>query len=272
MTVEETNRSTVEIWTPSSELSERVVKLRKHFYSFNERTITNEPYSFTTGTEWDEVYAYHDWANEPAIYQFFPSIDATLKAMAVRVELPGDYWEKTLEMRRAIFFHEVMTRYMPVRIIDGELIVGFNFNTALSRSLNKSETKQRNKEMDKWFEEATHLNNLGIGTAASVPGHVIPNYERVLQIGFKGLVQEYQDLQVEDLSTDHKEFIDALILSCETARDFACRYSNKASVLANKEQDPSRRQELEEIARICERMPWEPPETFWEALQSLWFT
>ncbi|TFG10852.1 hypothetical protein EU538_00680, partial [Candidatus Thorarchaeota archaeon] len=87
-----------------------------------------------------------------------------------------------------------------------------------------------------------------------------------------GLVQEYQDLQVEDLSTDHKEFIDALILSCETARDFAYRYSNKASVLANKEQDPSRRQELEEIARICERMPWEPPETFWEALQSLWFT
>jgi hypothetical protein len=86
MTVEETNRSTVEIWTPSTELSERVVKLRKHFYSFNERTITNEPYSFTTGTEWDEVYAYHDRATgkgrmPPAVLDRFNMV-AAVKILA----------------------------------------------------------------------------------------------------------------------------------------------------------------------------------------------
>ncbi|TFF91671.1 hypothetical protein EU545_03255, partial [Candidatus Thorarchaeota archaeon] len=272
MTVQEGRPSEVEIWAPSTKLPKRVLELREHFYSFHDRELTNEPYSFTTGTEWDEVYAYHDWANEPAIYQFFPSIDATLKAMAVEVKLPAGFWDTTLEMRRAIFFHEVMTKYIPVTIIDGELIVGFNFNTSLSRSLNKSETKKRNKEMKEWFGQASHLNNTGIGTAAAVPGHIIPNYEKVLQIGFKGLVQEYQELQDDSLPPDHKEFIDALILSCKTARNFAYRYSQEARKLADKETNPERREELEEIARICRRVPWEPPETFWEALQALWFT
>ncbi len=272
MTVEERPQERVEIWSPSTSLSDRVTRLRDHFYSFHERELTNEPYSFTTGSEWDEVYSYHDWANEPAIYPFFPSIDATLKAMAVEVELPKDFWKKTLEMRRAVFFHEVMIRYMPVSIIDGELIVGFNFNTALSRCLNKTEIKQRNKEMARWFKEASRLNNVGVGTAASVPGHVIPNYEKVLAKGFKGLVQEYEELKDTSLSDEHREFIDALILSCKTARDLAQRYSRKASDLASDEQNPERRRELEEIAQICRNVPWEPPETFWQALQSLWFT
>jgi formate C-acetyltransferase len=266
------NQQEVELWSASDELSERVKALRKHFYSFHEREETNEPYSFTTGTEWDEVYTYHDWANEPAIYQFMPSIDQTLKAMAVHVELPEDFWEHSLPHRRAVFFHEVMTHYMPIEILDGELIAGFNFNTALSRSLNESETKQRNKETEEWFEKAKRLNNLGVGTASSAPGHVIPNYAKVLRIGMKGLVHEFEEILASDISDDHRAFVDALILSCKTARDFNLRYAKLAEDLAGKTDDAKRRRELEEIARICRKVPWEPADTFWEALQSLWTT
>ncbi len=270
MTVDENSRSSVKIWSASEGLSNRVKYLREHFYSFHERAETNEPYAFTTGKEWDELYSYHDWANEPAIYQFFPSIDQTLKAIAVEVDLPEDYWEYGLKKRKAIFFHEVMTKYMPVIIVDGELIVGFNFNTALSKSLNKQETKKRNKLMESWFKEATRLNQLGVGTASSVPGHIIPNYAKVLQIGLKGIVKEFEMLLKSEVSIEHREFIDALILSCETARDYNLRYASKAEELAEKETDSQRRNELLEIARICKKVPWEPPDTFWEALQSLW--
>lgn len=266
------NQHEVEIWSASNELSERVKALRNHFYSFYEREVTNEPYSFTTGTEWDEVYTYHDWANEPAIYQFMPSIDQTLKAMAVSVELPEDFWEHSLPHRRAVFFHEVMTHYMPVEIIDGELIVGFNFNTALSRSLNENETKERNKETDKWFEKAKRLNNLGVGTASSAPGHIIPNYAKVLKIGMKGLVQEFEEILASDISDEHRDFIEALILSCRTARDFNLRYAELAEDRAAETDDAERQAELEEIASICTKVPWEPAQTFWEALQSLWTT
>ncbi|MCX8066683.1 MAG: hypothetical protein N3B68_02465, partial [Anaerolineae bacterium] len=50
------------------------------------------------------------------------------------------------------------------------------------------------------------------------------------------------------------------------------RYAAEARRLAAQGSDPARRAELEEIARICDRVPWEPAQTFHEALQSLWFT
>jgi len=270
VTINENKPPLIKIWSPSEHLSPRVQKLRDYFYSFQDREETNEPYAFTTGTEWDEVYSIHDWSNEPAIYPFFPSINQTLKAMAVKVELSDGYWKHNLAKRRAIFFHEVMTKYMPTIILDGELIVGFNFNTALSKSLNKSETAARNKEMDKWFKETTRLNEHGLGTGSSIPGHLIPNYAKVMKVGMRGLAEEYRDLLKRNITTNHREFIEALILSCETARDFGIRYSKKAKSLASKEKDSERKKELLKIAGICNRVPWEPPSTFWEALQSLW--
>jgi formate C-acetyltransferase len=270
LTLDEKKSVPVKIWSPSENLSPRVKKLREHFYSFHDREETNEPYSFTTGTEWDEVYSVHDWSNEPAIYPFMNSIDQTLKAMAVKVELPKDYWKHGLAMRRAIFFHKVMTKYMPIIIIEGELIVGFNFNTALSRSLNKAETSVRNKGMAKWFKEVSRMNEFGIGTASSIPGHLIPNYAKVMKVGMRGLAEEYHALLKGDLTAEHREFIEALILSCETARDVGLRYSKRAQEAADTETDSARRDELQNIAEICRRVPWEPPNTFWEALQSLW--
>ncbi len=270
MTIDEKKKPLIEIWSPSEKLSNRVRKLRNHFYSFNDRDETNEPYAFTTGTDWDEVYSVHDWANEPALYAFFASINQTLKAMAVKVDLPSGYWNYGLEMRRAIFFHEVMTKYIPAVILDGELIVGFNFNTALSKSLNKSETKKRNKEMSKWFKATSRLNEHGIGTGSSIPGHLIPNYAKVMKVGMRGLAEEYTALLKSELTPEHREFVEALILSCETARDVGFRYSEKAKELAKSEPHFDRKEELLKIAEICARVPWEVPSTFWEALQSLW--
>lgn len=272
MTLDEKTASDIKIWSPSQNLPDRILKLRDHFYSFSSRNETNEPYSFTTDTDWDEVYSVHDWANEPAIYPFFASINQTLKSMGVRVKLPSDFWKYDLSKRRAIFFHEVMTKYMPILILDGELIVGFNFNTALSRSLNKSETSARNKEMKKYFKEATRLNEVGIGTASAVPGHIIPNYAKVMRIGLRGIAQEYEGLLQEDIPPKHREFIESLILSCQTARDVSHRYAKKARELAQSETDSTRKVELENIAHICDRVPWEVPSSFWEALQALWIT
>ncbi len=52
---------------------------------------------------------------------------------------------------------------------------------------------------------------------------------------------------------------------------FARRHAVKARELAASEQDAGRKEELNEIAAICERVPAHPPETFHEALQYYWF-
>ncbi len=272
MSVDKDEATSIDVWSHSEKLSSRVKKLREQFYSFDGRTETNEPYAFSTGAPWDQVYSFHDWANEPALYIFLASVRESLSAMAIDLELPDDFWDHTLQMRRAIVFHEAMTHYMPTRILDGEMIVGFHFNTALSKALNKGEAKKRNKEMNKWFKEASRLNGFGVGTTSATPGHIIPNYAKVLRVGFHGLVEEYENILKQPISAEHREFVEALILTCKTARAVNQRYAKEAQELAEIESDSRRKEELEEIARICNKVPWEPAETFWEALQSLWTT
>jgi formate C-acetyltransferase len=71
---------------------------------------------------------------------------------------------------------------------------------------------------------------------------------------------------------NQQAWLKALILSCEAPRILSDHYATEAERLAREEPHPKRRRELEEIAHICHKVPWEPAETFWEALQSLWMT
>src|SRR3712207_7592287 len=53
-------------------------------------------------------------------------------------------------------------------------------------------------------------------------------------------------------------------------RSYAERYAKLARELA-KTANPERQAELLEIARICDKVPYQPAETFAEAVQSVWF-
>lgn len=70
---------------------------------------------------------------------------------------------------------------------------------------------------------------------------------------------------------DKKEELEAMAVCADAIMTLARRHSEKASELAAREANPARRVELEEIARICLKVPAHAPETFWEALQAYWF-
>jgi formate C-acetyltransferase len=63
-----------------------------------------------------------------------------------------------------------------------------------------------------------------------------------------------------------------MLTSAAMARGLAARYSALCETLAGETGDGARRRELLEMGRMLSRVPWEPAETFWEALQSLWLT
>ena len=91
---------------------------------------------------------------------FTKSFKATLGASAIKVDLPEGFFQNTIANRRAIFFSEVIKKYLPVQILKGELIVGGQFNTALSKTLNPEETKRwkkREKKMVPHKREDEHL-------------------------------------------------------------------------------------------------------------------
>lgn len=106
--------------------------------------------------------------------------------------------------------------------------------------------------------------------------HLAVNYERILKDGLRGYekrVKEYKaSLDLTDPeSIDKYCFYNAVLIVLEAVRNFANRYSVLAKDLAEKELNQKRKIELLEISRICSKVPYEPAETFREAVQSVWF-
>ena len=261
------------IWRASDKLTPRVRRLREEYYSIEERPyFRNEVMPFTTGTDWDVVWSPVNWGIIPELVPFMGAFSESLRASARVVDLPDGFWERPLVMRKALFFREVCRRHLPVRILEGELIVGGQFNTALSRCLNRREAKKWKKSVDKWWKRAAETNELGIGNAGAVPGHLIPDYPRVLMSGFAGIRAELAEMLAKVDDEAHADFLRALMECCDAAREIAARYAEEADRLAAVEEDAARAEELREISRICRKVPWEPAETFHEALQALWFT
>ncbi|MEO3997002.1 pyruvate formate lyase family protein, partial [Enterococcus faecalis] len=65
-------------------------------------------------------------------------------------------------------------------------------------------------------------------------------------------------------------FYDSVFIVIDAVKTYAKRYAKLARELA-KTAKPERQAELLDIARICDKVPYEPAKTFAEAVQSVWF-
>ncbi|MBS3813522.1 pyruvate formate-lyase, partial [Candidatus Bipolaricaulota bacterium] len=107
-------------------------------------------------------------------------------------------------------------------------------------------------------------------------GNVLPDYEDLLSQGLKGIIEHAEDkLDELDLrepgSAKKKWFLESVIKSNRAVIDFAHRFANRLEEMAEEVKDPARRKELEEMQNNCRNAPENPAETFWEALQAVWF-
>lgn len=106
--------------------------------------------------------------------------------------------------------------------------------------------------------------------------HLAVNYERILKDGLKGYEKRVKECKASlDLtdsdSIDKYCFYNAVLIVLDAVRAFANRYSVLAKKLAEMELNQERKLELLEMSRICAKVPYEPAETFQEAVQSVWF-
>ncbi len=107
-------------------------------------------------------------------------------------------------------------------------------------------------------------------------GHVTVQYEKVLAVGYEGIVAQVQeelkkcDPGDEDYCS-RTQFLKAVILSCQAVIRYASRYADLAEQEAAACSDPVRRQEFAQIAANCRRVPARGASSFYEACQSFWF-
>jgi formate C-acetyltransferase len=108
------------------------------------------------------------------------------------------------------------------------------------------------------------------------PGHTVLDdkiYKKGL-LNFKNdITQNIKKIyQKNDIESKNKiEELNAMLITIDAIINFAKRHSKKAEVLSQIEKNPIRKKELEQISYICNKIPENPPETFWEALQYYWF-
>ena len=107
-------------------------------------------------------------------------------------------------------------------------------------------------------------------------GHVCVDYGKVLKNGYRGIIAEAElalsKLDVADSDyASRSNFLYAVIESCEAVIGYARRYGALAKELAQKESNPERKRELEEISKNCVRVPEFGATSFYEACQSFWF-
>lgn len=106
--------------------------------------------------------------------------------------------------------------------------------------------------------------------------HLAVNYEKLLKEGLVGYETRTKALldaldMTDPDSVDKRIFYKAVLVVIEAVHTFALRYSGLARKLADQQTDASRKQELLQIASICEHVPYEPAHSFREAIQSVWF-
>jgi len=108
-------------------------------------------------------------------------------------------------------------------------------------------------------------------------GHQMANYEKVLHKGLKGIKEEVEWYLAQlDQPYMHfglkekRDFYKAVLITLDAAMAYAKRYADLAREMAAKETSPKRKQELERIAEVCERVPVNPARDWREAVQSVW--
>lgn len=108
-------------------------------------------------------------------------------------------------------------------------------------------------------------------------GEITPDYQDVLfPKGYKKIKEEadsyIDNLQANSIENIEKiNFYKSISIVCEGIMNLARRYGDKAMEMAEVEEDEERKAELLEISRICYKVPANPPETFHEAIQFVWF-
>ena len=102
------------------------------------------------------------------------------------------------------------------------------------------------------------------------------DYERVIREGAKSIIAEAEEClkNLRYFSEDcikKQKYWEAVIRVFKAWVRFAGRYADLAEKMAGEEKNEKRKAELLEMARICRKVPYEPAETFPEALQAFWF-
>jgi len=108
-------------------------------------------------------------------------------------------------------------------------------------------------------------------------GHLCAGYEKLLTLGYRGIITEAESYQsrLDKENNDYQErynFYEAVKIYYKAAKEFSQRFSVLSLEMAENQSDEKRKKELNNIGAMMDKFTDTVPETFYEAVQFIWFT
>lgn len=155
-----------------------------------------------------------------------------------------------------------------MRLLKEEILPYWN-----SRSL----VKIWNDTVPAELQELHHLGCIGVAHCdnSMYNGHYAFDHERLVKLGIRGILEQIREERGNcNFSTkegyEKAQMLDAMTMELNSVIVLANRYADLAEQQLAQESDPARAEELKLIAATCRKVPENPPETFYEALQAVW--
>ncbi len=108
-------------------------------------------------------------------------------------------------------------------------------------------------------------------------GHTIPDFEKVINVGYTGLIEEVQ-IKLDNLNRDDAKYIErrqqyeAMIITLNAAITYCKRYQKAYEEKAEQTNDEALKKEYLQIAKNLENISKGPATNFWEAIQLVHMT
>lgn len=136
----------------------------------------------------------------------------------------------------------------------------------------KDEVNRNLPEINRQAEKQGVLHRGGISMSGD--GHIIPNHEMVLEIGYGGIkkIAEEKLHDNAELTTEQKDFYNAVIISMDGALHYIMRFGKLAARISASEKDKKRKEELLLISEKCKDFMIGGARDFYEAVETVYLT
>lgn len=266
--------------TLTTDTTERIARLKERILSVKSTICTERAGIYTK--------AYREHSDSPVILKRAYALEKTLKEMSIFIDegelIAGN---QSSALRAAPIFPEYVTSWIINELDEFDKRPGDAFFIT-------EEQKKELREICAWWEGKTliekgyslmsplnrEIHDSGIiraeGNLTSGDAHIAVNFEKILNIGLAGYLNELEQAKRSVNSTDKSRdrklaFYNALKIGIESFQAFIRRFEKLALELSSTENDGRRKSELLRISENCRNISANPPSGFYEAIQLTWF-
>ena len=224
------------------------------------------------------VYQEHE--GEPRILVRAQALAAALRGMAIRVT-PGELivGNRTAGVRAGVVFPESGSRWVDREFEDLPTRPQDRFG------VHEADIREFREEILPYWEGKSLEDVLRARAGEEIDaiarvvkinqkdhaqGHICPDCRTWLRLGPAGFKEE-AERKARTAAGEQKQFYEAVAIVMEGAQAFLRRYAGRLRTMTMARADAGSRAELLAVADICAALAERPPETFHEAVQSLWF-